>query len=256
MTESLPLAGRVALVTGGSRGIGAEVARQFANLGAAVAITHRDSEERARSVTEQIRAGGRRAAVYASDAADPRAASALVDEVVREFGRLDIVVANAGRFAGGQLAEHGPEPNADDYLANFDTNVRGLYGLVASAAPRLPDDTGRIVLIGSAYGKRPQAGTGAYAASKAAVTAFAKTWARELAPRGVTVNVVSPGPIDTEMNPADPAINPSATGQLAATPLGRFGTPAEVAAVVAFVASDAAGYVTGADIPVDGGFTV
>lgn len=244
------LSGKVALVTGGSRGIGAATARRLASLGAMVAITYAQSGAQADEVVADIQANGGRARAFASDAADPASAGQLVSAVVQAFGRLDILVNNAGAFVGGSIAES----SLATYSDNFDVNVRGVHELTRAAVPHLSDG-GRVITVGSGYGTRPPAGTGAYAASKAAVEAFGKAWAKELAPRRITVNTVSPGSIDTYMNPADAAVNPSAEGQRSATPLGRFGTPDDIAAAVAFLAGPDADFVTGANLPVDGGYT-
>ena len=247
------LTNKVALVTGASRGIGAETARQLASSGATVAITYNASAEQAEGVVREIEAAGGTARAFRANAGEPSDARRLVDDVVAAFGALDIVVANAGRFAPGMIGDDAGA-DGDAYRDNFDVNVRGVYALVDAAAPRLRD-AGRVVLVGSGYGTRPQPGTSAYAATKAAVAAMGRGWAKELAPRQITVNTVSPGSVDTAMNPADAGVNPSADGQRAGTPLGRFGRPEEIAAVIAFVASPAASFLTGAEIPVDGGYT-
>ena len=245
-----PLAGKVALVTGASRGIGAAVARRLARQGARVAMTYRRSADEAEAVVRDIGAGDGRARAYQSDASSVGTATSLVARVTEDFGGVDILVNNAGAFVPSILAES----TLETYSANFDVNVRAVHELtrVASHAMR---DGGRIIIIGSGYGTRPQPGTGAYAATKAAVVAFGKAWSKELAARRITVNTVSPGSIDTSMNPSDASVNPSADGQRAGIPLGRFGTPEDIAAAVAFLAGPDAGFITGANIPVDGGYT-
>lgn len=247
---SAPVFDKVALVTGASRGIGAATARKLAAAGASVALTYHRSKDAAEMVVADIEAAGGRAAAFRADAADPSSAALLIQAVLTEFGHLDILVNNAGAFVPGPIAESG----LATYAGNFDINVRGVHELTRAAVPHLRDG-GRVITIGSGYGTRPQPGTGAYAASKAAVVAFGKAWAKELAPRRITVNTVSPGSIDTEMNPADASVNPSADGQRAGTPLGHFGTPEDIAAAVAFLAGPDAAFVTGANLPVDGGYT-
>lgn len=240
----------IALVTGGSRGIGAATARRLARDGAAVAITYHRSADRAEQIVREIADAGGRAQAFRADAADANHAEALVAEVVGAFGHLDVLVNNAGSFFPAPLADS----SLETYASNFDLNVRGVHELTRAALPHLRDG-GRVINVGSAYGRRPGPGTGAYAATKAAVHAFTQAWSKELAPRRITVNTVSPGSTDTELNPSDTELNPSAAGQVAGTPLGRFGTAAEVAAVIAFLAGPEATFVTGAEIPVDGGFT-
>lgn len=247
---TLPLSNKIAIVTGASRGIGAACARRLANAGATVAITYSSSLEQAEEVVRSIESDGGRARAFQSDATDVAAAARLVADVVAAFGRLDILVNNAGAFVGGAIAES----TLDTYDGNFDTNVRGVHELMRAAAPQLSDG-GRVITVGSGYGTRPPAGAGAYAASKAAVEALGKAWAKELAPRRITVNTVSPGSVDTTMNPADASVNPSADAQRDATPLGHFGTPDDIAVAVAFLAGPDAGFITGANLPVDGGYT-
>ncbi len=241
------LTGKVALVTGGSRGIGAATAKRLAREGAAVALSYNTSAEAAESVVAAIRAGGGDAEAFQADAALPEAVGALVDAVVERFGRLDILVNNAGVYVTAPIHES----NGEVYSQNFDVNVRAVYEAVHHAAPKLSDG-GRIVNIGSVVAQRGFPGNSAYGASKAAVAAMGRAWAQELGGRGITVNTVHPGPIDTDMNPADPTKNPMAETLAGTTALKRYGTADEVAKTIAFLVGPAS-YITGADIPVDGG---
>lgn len=239
---------KVALVTGASRGIGAAIARRLAHDGAAVAISYAGSPERAQAVVQEIRAHGGRAEAYRADQGDEAQVEALVKTVVREFGRLDILVINAGVFVTGQLGDPSIDPAA--LARQFAVNVAGVAAAVRAAAPLLRDH-GRIITIGSGLADRtPWPGIADYSATKAAVAAYGRGWARDLGPRGITVNTVQPGPIDTEMNPATGAL---ADTQRAGTALGRYGKPEEIAATVAFLASEGAAFITGATIDVDGG---
>ena len=246
----LPLTGKVALVTGGSRGIGAAVARRLAADGAHVALSYNASPDRAGAVVAEITAAGGSAAAFAADAADPSAVASLVDAAVARFGRLDVLVNNAGVAAFAAVADETDE----SYDHQFDVNVRGVFAAVRAAAPHLADD-GRVVTIGSTAGRSGFAGLGVYGATKAAVTSMTRSWAKEFAPRRITVNTVSPGPIDTEMNPSDPGLNSGAAHLAGSTALGRYGTADEVAAAVSFLASPEASYITGVDLAVDGGAT-
>lgn len=241
------LTGKVALVTGGSRGIGAATARRLARDGAAIALSYNTSAEAAEAVVTAIRAGGGTAEAFQADAASPAAVGALVDAVVERFGRLDVLVNNAGVYVTAPLHES----NGAVYDQNFDVNVRAVYEAVRHAAPKLSDG-GRIVNIGSIVAQHGFPGNSAYGASKAAVAAMGRAWAKELGARGITVNTIHPGPINTDMNPADPAKNPAAETLAGFTALGRYGTAEEVAEAIAFLAGPAS-YITGADIPVDGG---
>ncbi|MET3986779.1 SDR family oxidoreductase [Streptomyces sp. PvR034] len=238
--------GRVALVTGGSRGIGAATALRLAADGADVAITYVSDAEAAAEVVHKIEAYGRRGLAVRSDAGDPAAAAGAVERTVRELGRLDVLVNNAGVGVLGPL-ETLTVADVDRVLA---VNVRGAFLAAQAAAARL-DRGGRIITIGSCMTQRvPGPGGSLYATSKAALTGLTKALARELGERGITANLVHPGPVDTDMNPAD---GPYAAGQSAMTALGRFGTPDEVAATVSFLAGPDAAYVTGAEFSVDGG---
>ncbi len=244
------LTGKVALVTGGSRGIGAATARRLARDGATVALSYHSSPDAAQAVVGSITAAGGTAQAYSADAASPDAGAALVRQVVADHGGIDIVVNNAGVYRTGPVHEL----SHDDYDANFDVNVRGPFVVIREAAQHLRDG-GRIVNIGSVVGKVGMPGNSLYGASKAAVTLLAKGVAKEVGGRGITVNTVHPGAIDTDMNPADPEANPFAETLAGMNPLGRYGTADEIAAAVAFLVSDEAGYVNGAELTVDGGMT-
>ena len=239
------LTNKIALVTGGSRGIGAETARQLAAQGASVAITYNASADQANAVVADINGNGGRAKAFQANAGASGAADKLIRDVLAEFGGLDILVNNAGVFIGDALGEDGA------YASNFDVNVRGVYETTRAAAPHLREG-GRIINIGSFLGKKSLPGFGAYNATKAAVDSLSRTWAHELASRKITVNTVAPGSIDTEMNP-DSDQNPGAEFQKSLNPQGRYGQPADIAAVVAFLAGPDTSFITGANIAVDGG---
>ncbi|AXK32563.1 SDR family NAD(P)-dependent oxidoreductase [Streptomyces armeniacus] len=241
-----PLDGKVALVTGGSRGIGAAVALRLAEDGADVALTYRQDGERAEQVVARVKAAGRRARAVRADFADAADVRAAVADTVGAFGRLDILVNNAGVGRLGPIGEL-PLEDVDQVLA---VNVRGAY-LAAQAASEHLAEGGRIVHIGSCITERvPFPGGTLYATSKAALTGLSKALARELGPRDITSNVVQPGPTDTDMNPAD---GPNSAAQHGFTALGRFAEPGEIAATVAHLAGGAGAYITGASIAVDGG---
>jgi len=244
------LSGKVALVTGGSRGIGAAIARALADDGADVAISYSASADKAKAVINDLLAKGVRAHAFKADQANTKEVEGLVKSVVERFGRLDILVNNAGVFAMGQV--HDRANNLDELDHLFAVNVGGVAAAVRTAAP-LMEEGGRIISIGSVVGdSTPWPGASDYSATKGAVAAYTRGWARDLGPKGITVNNVQPGPIDTDMNPAG---NGDFAGlQKTATALGRYGKPEEVAAAVAFLASPAAAYITGATLNVDGGF--
>ncbi|MFG3577226.1 SDR family NAD(P)-dependent oxidoreductase [Micromonospora chersina] len=242
------LDGKVALVTGGSRGIGAAVALRLAREGADVALTYERRADRAAELVEQIKAVGRRALAVPADSADPAAARGAVDRVAGEFGRLDVLVNNAGVFLTGPVTELGP----DEVERTIAVNVRAPFVFAQAALGHLTDG-GRIVNIGSNVAERAVfPGLALYSMSKTALLGLTRGLARELGGRGITVNLVNPGPTDTDANPAD---GPNADAIRGFTALGRYAAPAEIAAVVAFLAGPDGGYVTGATINADGGFT-
>jgi 3-oxoacyl-[acyl-carrier protein] reductase len=240
------LNGKVALVTGGSRGIGAGIAKRLACEGASVAITYTKGAEAASAVVKEITATGGKAIAVQADAADTAAVRMAVERAVSELGPIDVLVNNAGtaipkKFEEGTLEEF------DRVLA---INVRGVFATTHAALKHMPKG-GRIINIGSCVGERMMTpGLVSYAATKGAVKMFTQGLAREVADRQITVNNVQPGPIDTDLNPA---AGDWAEPQIAYTALGRYGHVDDVAALVAFVASPQAGYITGANLTVDGG---
>jgi 3-oxoacyl-[acyl-carrier protein] reductase len=243
-----PLENKVALVTGGARGIGAAIARELAGDGADVAISYSGSEEQAAAVVEEITRMGRRAAAFRADQGDVREAAQLVDDVHSQFGALDIVVLNAGAPMAGRVDE--PRPSRDEVERLFAVNALGAAETVR-AATRYLQSGARIIAIGSNGASRmPFPGGGDYVASKAALASYTRAWARDLWSRNITVNIVQPGSIGTDMNPED---GPSSDSQRALCALGRYGRPEEVAAVVAFLAGPGGSYISGATIDVDGG---
>ena len=244
----MTLTGMRALVTGASRGIGAAIATRLAAEGADVAITYEKSADRAAEVVQAIEALGRRAVAIQADSADAVAVEASVAQAVAYLGGLDILVNNAGILRLGPLADI----SLADIDATLDVNVRSPIVASKAAIPHLGQG-GRIISIGSLFADRvPAPGLAVYAASKSALVAFTKGLARELGSREITVNLIQPGSIDTDMNPA---AGPYAgeLAQLAVT--GRYGTGEDIANAVAFLASAKAQYITGATLTVDGGAT-
>jgi 3-oxoacyl-[acyl-carrier protein] reductase len=240
------LTNKVALVTGGSRGIGAGIAKRLAADGASVAITYTKGADAAASVVKEIERAGGRAIAIEADATDAKAVTAAVEKTVAAFGRLDVLVNNAGTAI--------PKPFEETTLEELDKviaiNVRGPM-IATQAALKHMQDGGRIIMIGSCVGERMMTpGLVAYSATKGAVKMFTQGLSREVGTRNITVNNIQPGPIDTELNPAS---SDWATPQIAATALNRFGRVEDIAAMVAFVAGPEAGYITGASLTVDGG---
>jgi 3-oxoacyl-[acyl-carrier protein] reductase len=244
--NALKLPGKVAVVTGGSRGIGAAIAKRLAADGASVAITYSKGADAAASVVRAIeRAGGRAIAIQA-DAADADAVRNAIERVVATFGKLDVLVNNAGTIVPQQVAE----TTLADFDRVFAVNVRGTFVATQAALKHLKPG-GRIIMIGSCVGEHVLIpGMAPYAATKGAIKMFTQGLARELGARGITVNNVQPGPIDTDMNPA---AGDWAAGQKAAVPLDRYGRADEVAALVSFVAGPESAFVNGASLTVDCG---
>ena len=243
----MELAGKVALVTGGSRGIGAAVARRLAGDGAAVALTYANAADKAAEVARHIEDKGGRALVIQADHADPGTAADAVEQTVDQLGRLDILVNNAGIFTGGPLEE----TTGQDLDRILDIDVKAVF-LASLAAARHMSDGGRIITIGSVNSDRmPFVGGSVYALTKGAVASFTKGLARDLGERKITVNNIQPGPVDTEANPASGPFSEVMLGLLA---MKRYGHADEIAAMTAYLAGPEAGYITGASLLIDGGF--
>lgn len=237
---------KVALVTGGSRGIGAAIAWRLAADDASVAITYTRGREPAEQLVKEIAAAGGRAIALQADSADSNAVTRSVDETAKQLGGLDILVNNAGIGIFKPFEQFTDE----DINQSFDVNVRG-YMIATRAALKYLKSGGRIINIGSIVGERMMfQGMVLYSSTKGAVRMFTQALSRELGPRGITVNAVAPGPIDTEANPA---AGPAADEQLKAIALGRFGHVDEVAPLVSYLASAESGYSTGSTFTVDGG---
>jgi 3-oxoacyl-[acyl-carrier protein] reductase len=242
------LTGKLALVTGGSRGIGAAAAIALAERGADVAFTYKSSTDATAKVVKEIEALGRAAYALEVDAADAEAIADGVTRAADQLGGLDILVNNAGIGAIGAITDL----TSDDVDRVLAVNVRGAY-VAAQAAVRRLSDGGRLIHLGSCAATRVTSpGMTLYAMSKAALIGLSKGLARELGPRGITSNVVQPGPIDTDMNPAD---GPFAAAQIADLALDRFGKPAEVAAAITYLAGPHAAFITGTELTIDGGHT-
>lgn len=244
-----PLTGKVALVTGASRGIGAAIARRLAADGADVVITYARSADAAQAVVRDIEALGRRALALKADAEDARAAAQAVDQAAEAFGRLDILVNNAGRWLFKPLAE----VTLDDFDQLVAVNVRAVFAATQAASRHLRAG-GRVITIGSCLAERVDNGSATlYALTKAALIGLNKGLAREFGPRGITANLVHPGPIDTDMNPA---AGPHADYQRGRLALGHYGVPADIAGAAAYLASEESRFVTGASISIDGGANI
>lgn len=245
---STPLSGKVAFVTGGARGIGASVVRRLAREGAAVAFTYQSSGAGAQALAESIQAAGGRAKAFHADAADAASLARAVDDAASHFGKIDILVNNAGVLLLGPVEGF----SLEDFDKTLSVNVRAVFVAAKAALPYMGEG-GRIINIGSCNADRiPFAGGSAYAMSKAALKGLVQGMARDLGPRGITVNNVQPGPTNTDMNPEHTDFASALHGLMA---LQRHADPDEIAGMVAYVASPEAGFVTGASLNIDGGFS-
>ncbi|RAU44362.1 MULTISPECIES: 3-oxoacyl-ACP reductase family protein [unclassified Pseudomonas] len=247
MTHTTPLSGKTVLVQGGSRGIGAAIVKRSAEQGAAVAFTFVSSEEKARQLQASVVASGGKALAIKADSAHEQDIRDAVHKTVDAFGGLDILVNNAGVLAIAPLDEF----SLDDFDRTLAINVRSVF-IASQEAARHMKEGGRIINIGSTNADRmPFAGGSVYAMTKSALVGLTKGLARDLGPRGITVNNVQPGPVDTDMNPANTDFANTLLGLMA---VPRYGTSEEIAAMVAYLAGPEAGYVTGASLTIDGGF--
>lgn len=241
------LKNKIALVTGGSRGIGAAIVQRLASEGANVALTYSSSPDRANSVVAAAQTLGVKAIAIQADSADPAAVTAAVERTVTELGGLDILVNNAGVALMAPL----PDFKLEDFDKTFAINVRAVF-VAAQAAAKHMKEGGRIINIGSTNAERmPFQGGAVYAMSKSALQGLVQGLSRDLGPRGITINNVQPGPVDTEMNPASGEFAESLVKLMA---LPRYGKAEEIASFVAYLAGPEAGYITGANLMIDGGF--
>lgn len=242
------LTGKVALVTGGSRGLGAAIAKRLAQDGAAVALTYTSSPQKADEVVLAIEAAGGRALAIRADSANVEAVKNAIAETVKTFGRLDILVNNAGVGAFTAI----DQISLDDFDRLVAVNVKGVF-VATQEAVRHMGEGGRIIMIGSVNSDlMPFAGGSVYALTKGAIASFTRGLARDLGPRGITVNNIQPGPVDTDMNPAE---GPFAERMKSMIALQRYGQSEEVAGMVSYLASAEAAFITGANLKIDGGFT-
>ncbi|MEK1905623.1 MAG: 3-oxoacyl-ACP reductase family protein [Pseudomonas sp.] len=248
MTTTLSLSNKVAFIQGGSRGIGAATVKRLARDGAAVAFTYSQSADSAQALVHEVEAAGGRALAIRADSASEQAIRSAIGEAVKTFGRLDILVNNAGVLAVAPIEEF----SIDDLDRTLNINVRSVV-IASQEAARNMNNDGRIINIGSTNADRmPFAGGAVYAMSKAALVGLTKGLARDLGPRGITVNNVQPGPVDTEMNPDNTDFANSLKPIMA---LSRYGQVEEIASFVAYLAGPEAGYITGASLMIDGGFS-
>lgn len=240
---------KVVLITGGSRGIGAAIAKCFAKEGAHVVISFESSRDKAMSLVQELEAMGVQALALQADQADPLQVHACIENAVSRFGKIDILVNNAGIYVEGSIDD--PNLDVQAICRLFAINVGGVFSATHAAVPFMQENS-RVIIIGSINGERITTSGGAdYAATKAALIGYTRGWARDLGSKNITVNLVQPGPIDTDMNPDNTEFAQEIKKSVA---LGRYGKPEEIAAAVVFLASEEASYITGATLTVDGGF--
>lgn len=245
------LDGRIALVTGAAKGIGRAIALALAADGATVVVNYNGSKERAEQVVEEIRRLGSDGCAYQCNVADTKAADAMIKDVIKTYGRLDILVNNAGITRDNLIMKMSEE----DFDAVIDANLKGCFNTIKAVSRQMiKQRAGRIINITSVSGILGNAGQANYAASKAGIIGLTKTMARELASRGITVNGIAPGFVDTDMTQVlSDSVKEAATAQI---PLGRFGKPEDIANMAAYLASEKASYITGQIISVDGGMAI
>ena len=245
------LDGKIAVVTGASRGIGRAIALELASRGAFVVVNYNGSKDRAEEVKKEIEAAGGKAEVYQCNVSDFEKCQAFIQDVIKTYGRLDILVNNAGITRDGLLMKM----SEADFDSVIETNLKGTFNAIRFASRQmLKQRSGRIINMSSVVGIAGNAGQANYASSKAGVIGLTKAVARELASRGITVNAIAPGFIETEMTEVlSDAVKEASVAQI---PLGRFGKPEDIAKTAAFLASDDAGYITGQVIQVDGGMAI
>jgi 3-oxoacyl-[acyl-carrier protein] reductase len=247
MTTNTTFSGKVAFVTGGSRGIGAAIVQRLARDGAAVAFTYKGSAAQAQALAAAIEKAGGRALALQADAGNAAALTAAIEQAAHRFGKIDILVNNAGVLLLGSVENY----SIEDFDRTLEVNVRAVFVASKAVLPHMGSG-GRIINIGSVNADRmPFAGGAAYAMSKSALQGLAQGMARDLGPKGITVNNVQPGPVDTDMNPESAEFGAALHALMA---LPRHGRPEEIAGMVAYVASPEAAFVTGANLSIDGGF--
>ncbi len=240
---------KVALVTGGSRGIGAGIVKRLAAEGATVAFTYASNAAAAQKVVAEVEATGSKALMIAADNHSPEAVAQAVEQTIKAFGRLDILVNNAGMYVMNLLQDYTLQ-EFDEIMA---VNVRAVFLASQAAAKHMPTG-GRIITIGSNMADRVTDSHGAlYSMSKSALIGLNKGMARDLGPKGITANLVQPGPVDTDMNPGNSEFADTARSRMA---IPQYGTPAQVAGLVAYLASEESGFMTGASLTMDGGYSI